>query len=1501
MTRKLSGLWSALMANRAPLASLAVVGTLACTLAVTGCGSKGGGGGGTPDAGDAGEGGPGSGTACTTPVFSTATGTVTAGTTVTLTAPGLPTNGFIYYTTDSTVPTHASTAIASGGTITVSTTETVYAIAFASGAAGCGDSAVATATYTVLGSDGGLEAGVTTECAVPTFNPAAGPVVIGSTVAIVPPAGFPAGFPAGNASIFYTVDGTLPTHASAAYAGPIQVNGPEAIRAIAFNPGVCTDSTVALANYSVTQPEAGTLTPPAFNPTSTTQNNDFLVSLTDKAGATICFSFGVGSTPTCTVSATTASCTGTSQTYNAGAGLNATGSVTINGGVTSAAGTVTVNAIACEPGNATTTPVSQVYTLQAAVPTMQGPVPSTTLPWLAAAPFYAPTFSSVTAAATLRYTTDGSTSTCATGALAGGGSNPAAVTTAFDTNSSFNAVACKTGYAPSAAAAFTYGIVLPTPTFVDTVSAKPEGTGTYDALPTVAFSPTAGPTGLFYCSTTDSSAPVCGATVGVCSHGTLGPTVAITATGTVVTAVGCSVSLNASAPGTATYTLQLDPPALDLPGCAETNALGTSCVANGPTTPVASYDIPANGAAGFITHVEETLGTLPGSAAGVQATYQFACAQNGGTPSCLATGCSTGATLVNPVLAGDFKVANTVPLSATGGLVKAGDNWSLIGCPGSTSPGFLPSKVTTVAFAVPGAAPVPVVAAGTGTGTYNNPLAPTFTNTGSNAEAVCYGTYPVGTPPTTALSCSAAGACVLGAGYTTSGSVPAGVAGVLTTVASITLTAPGAGYTSAPTVALDAPPAGAGALQAQATALLTYGVALPAAPTTGGAGCQAGGGTATAVTFTGGGGAGAAATVTINAADQVTGLTVTNPGAGYTTAPTIGFTHCATAPTVTATLVNGLVTGITVTNAGAGYTGIPNVTFTGGGGTGAAATAVLLATSATAVLPAVQADKTDLDIIGCVVGSPASPLETYTYNFQEAAPTVADTSVNPSTPVVAGTTLSLGDTITLSTSSTLFGTAPKICYTTDGTAPNAACATAGTTTCGVNGLTIPTTSGTFTTNTIKAIACNATSQTAQTDSAAYTAALNLVVATPTASHPGGTYYNVTTPVLASTTPGATICYTTVGTATPSCAAGVCTNGSLNQATTAVPTVNATGTVLKATACVGAYASGVSTNTYTLNVTPVVLINDPVTPLSHTAPAVCPAAIGVGLDCSDGTAGTTACSTSTVAAGGATVGAMVCYSTDGTAVTGCAAVTNHITCTPTNTLFTTVAAAQSVPLTISAIACAPGFGNTPTTTLTVPATAYSAAVAFTGAPATDFVVAPTNEDQFADNTGTGHGYFSTDGTNLYIGLDGIAPAAATYVTIYIGNGKTGATGTTAATGLVALPAAAGFQYALQIPTTPGNTGTLYNWTSGGWVAVAGAQTVTVDTAMDSEEVSIPLATLTQLATPSTITVLGSEVTGALTAGVATAFTFPKNGASANYAEWIAYPTGSCLYPIQAITP
>jgi hypothetical protein len=409
--------------------------------------------------------GPDAFAVCATPTFQPGSGAIAPGTMVTLTAAGLPANGFIYYTTDQTMPTHASAFVASGGTVTVSQSETLTAVAYAMGT--CSDSTVATATYTVQDIDVGCCGGDPLACGAPTFNPPAGAINLGSTVTIVPPANFPATFPQGNAVIYYTVDGTIPTHASPAYSGPIQINASQTIHAFAYDPGVCADSTIALASFTIEAPCAccdplqgcGAPLPVTFNPPSATQSNDFLVQLTDDdPAATICFTYGTGA-PTCTVTTSAATCSGTSQTYNAGSGLGNTGSVTINSGVTSATtGTVTVNAIACTVGGLTIAPAAQTYTLKAAAPTMQGPAPSATLPYLAA-PGYAPTITSATAGSTVRYTTDGSTPTCATGTLLA--MNPGAVPP-FTGNSIFNAIACKAGYAPSPIGGpFIYGIIPP--------------------------------------------------------------------------------------------------------------------------------------------------------------------------------------------------------------------------------------------------------------------------------------------------------------------------------------------------------------------------------------------------------------------------------------------------------------------------------------------------------------------------------------------------------------------------------------------------------------------------------------------------------------------------------------------------------------------------------------------------------------------------------------------------------------------------------------------------------------------------------------------------------------------------------------------------------------------------------------------------------------------------------------------------------------------------------
>lgn len=76
--------------------------------------------------------------------------------------------------------------------------------------------------------------------------------------------------------------------------------------------------------------------------------------------------------------------------------------------------------------------------------------------------------------------------------------------------------------------------------------------------------------------------------------------------------------------------------------------------------------------------------------------------------------------------------------------------------------------------------------------------------------------------------------------------------------------------------------------------------------------------------------------------DGLIGITVTDPGSGYTSVPTIGFTGGGGGTGASAVAVltsDGRVQSIRVTAPGSGYTSAPSVTFTGGSGNGATATA----------------------------------------------------------------------------------------------------------------------------------------------------------------------------------------------------------------------------------------------------------------------------------------------------------------------------------------------------------------------------------------------------------------------------------------------------------------------------------------------------------------------------------------------------------------------------------
>jgi hypothetical protein len=172
--------------------------------------------------------------AAATPTFSVTPGTYSSAQSVTIsdTTPGAT----IYYTTNGTTPTTSSSVYS--GTITVSSTETLEAIATASGYT---TSAVATAAYTI-----NLAAAAT-----PTFSVPAGTYSSAQSVTISDTTP--------SAKIYYTTNGTTPTTSSSLYSGAITVSSTETLEAIATASGYST-SAVATAAYTISSSVTPTFT-----------------------------------------------------------------------------------------------------------------------------------------------------------------------------------------------------------------------------------------------------------------------------------------------------------------------------------------------------------------------------------------------------------------------------------------------------------------------------------------------------------------------------------------------------------------------------------------------------------------------------------------------------------------------------------------------------------------------------------------------------------------------------------------------------------------------------------------------------------------------------------------------------------------------------------------------------------------------------------------------------------------------------------------------------------------------------------------------------------------------------------------------------------------------------------------------------------------------------------------------------------------------------------------
>jgi uncharacterized repeat protein (TIGR03803 family) len=203
-----------------------------------------------------------------TPTFNPGAGSYTAVQSVSI---GEATSGaVIYYTTDGSTPTPTSPVYA--GPITVNTTETLRAIALATGGS---KSAVASALYRIQ-----------VPAATPTFMPPAGTYSAPQNLSI--------NDATAGATIYYTTNGTNPTQSSAVYAGPISVTSTETVKAMALASGGLK-STVANALYKIVLPIAEA---PEFSPPAGSYNSEQNVTISDSTvGATIYYTTD-GTTPT---------------------------------------------------------------------------------------------------------------------------------------------------------------------------------------------------------------------------------------------------------------------------------------------------------------------------------------------------------------------------------------------------------------------------------------------------------------------------------------------------------------------------------------------------------------------------------------------------------------------------------------------------------------------------------------------------------------------------------------------------------------------------------------------------------------------------------------------------------------------------------------------------------------------------------------------------------------------------------------------------------------------------------------------------------------------------------------------------------------------------------------------------------------------------------------------------------------------------------------------------
>ena len=339
-----------------------------------------------------------------TPSFVPAGGTYTSAQTVTISS-STP-SSVIYYTTNGATPTTSSAVYS--GPITVSTSETVQAIAVAAGSSA---SSVASATYTI-----------TSAAAAPVFSPGGGTYTSAQAVTI--------STSTPGATIFYTTDGSTPTTSSAVYTSPVTVSSSETLRAIAVASGY-TNSAVASAVYTI---NAGSAVAPLFSPAPGRYTSVQTVTIST-------------STPSATI-------------YYTIDGSKPTRNSPVYGGPITVAASTTIKAFAVSATTTVSSTTSGNYIVKlssVAAPTFSPSGGKYTS-------IQTVSITSGTPGATIYFTTDGTTPTTSSQLYSG----PLTVAT----SETVKAIAVASGYNQSSVSSASYTINLPSPAFSLKVSSN---------------------------------------------------------------------------------------------------------------------------------------------------------------------------------------------------------------------------------------------------------------------------------------------------------------------------------------------------------------------------------------------------------------------------------------------------------------------------------------------------------------------------------------------------------------------------------------------------------------------------------------------------------------------------------------------------------------------------------------------------------------------------------------------------------------------------------------------------------------------------------------------------------------------------------------------------------------------------------------------------------------------------------------------------------------------